>query len=92
MSSTQFPDFPAARAVVEGNVCSICGSDLVVREEETTYEPRSVVYVCTDHRDHGSGDCPGTVVTVYGDGHITRTVYGRGTVPIARPDGFPDTS
>ena len=85
MESTQFPVFSAARAVVEEDVCSICGSGLEVRKEEATYEPRSVVYVCANHRDHGSGDCPGTTVTLYGDGHINRTIYGRGTVPIELP-------
>lgn len=91
MASTQFPDFTAAREVVEEDVCSICGSGLEVRAEETTYEPRSVVYACVEHRDHGSGDCPGTVVTLYGDGHINRRVYGRGTVPIVQADDSPDT-
>ena len=84
MTSPSASDHDRARDIVENDVCTLCGGGFVFVEEETTYEPRSTTYACTNHREHGTGQCPGTVLTLYGDGHISRRVYGRGNVPVDR--------
>lgn len=85
--TTSIADEGRARRLVEDDVCTLCGGGFVVVNEETTYEPRSRTYACTNHRDHGTGRCPGTIITLYGDGHISRRVYGRGNVPFDRERG-----
>lgn len=76
-------DHERIRALIEADVCTLCESGFVIVKEETTYEPRSWVYACEDHREHGDGTCPGTIIRLYDDGHVTRRVYGRGTVPMS---------
>ena len=82
MTSTADADHDRGNELIENDVCTLCGSGFVFVEEEATYEPRSTTFACANHRDHGSGRCPGTIVTLYGDGHISRRVYGRGNVTV----------
>lgn len=58
--------------------CPHCGRGFQFVREEEPLEPRSTVFACEAHDVYGDGDCPGTILRVYEDGHVSRHVYGRG--------------